>query len=147
MFKKILYPTDFSDVANNALNFVKQLKGAGAEEVVILHVIDKSRLDERAMYVDYIDKDMLEIEKAWESSAVDRLRPIEDELKKAGLKVKIRLEKDFPFRGILKVEEEEDVSVIVIGSHGITNIREMLLGSVAEKVIRQARKPVLVVKK
>lgn len=63
--------------------------------------------------------------------------------------VKIRLENDFPFRGILKVEEDEDedVSVTVIGSHGITNIQEMLLGSVAEKVIRRARKPVLVVKR
>jgi nucleotide-binding universal stress UspA family protein len=40
MFKKILYPTDFSDVSKKALEFVKGLKAAGAEEVVVLHVVD-----------------------------------------------------------------------------------------------------------
>ena len=41
MFKKILYPTDFSVEAGRALEFVKQLKNAGSEEVVMLHVIDR----------------------------------------------------------------------------------------------------------
>ena len=57
MFKKILYPTDFSDVAKSALDFVKQLKDAGAQEVVVLHVIDKSSLDALAMYT---SRDFLE---------------------------------------------------------------------------------------
>ena len=152
MFKKILFPTDFSDVANSALDFVKQLKDAGAEEVVILHVIDQSRLDALAMYpadalAMYIDKDMLQIEKAWEASAANRMSSMEDELKEAGFEVQVRVEKGIPFKAILKVEEEEDVSVIILGSHGATNIQEMLLGSVSEKVIRKARKPVLVVKR
>ncbi len=51
-----------------------------------------------------------------------------------------------PFKEIIRVAEEEDVSVIVIGSHGRTDIVEMLLGSVAEKVVRKAKRPVLVVK-
>lgn len=144
MFKKILYPTDFSDVANSALDFVKQLKEAGAEEVVILHVIDKSSLDALAMYT---SKDFLQIEKDWEANAASQMSSIADELKEAGLEVKVRIENDIPFRGILKVEEDEDVSVIVLGSHGVSNIQEMLLGSVSEKVIRKAKKPVLVVKR
>ena len=40
MFRKILYPTDFSDVSYKALDYVKQLKDVGTEEVVVLHVID-----------------------------------------------------------------------------------------------------------
>jgi nucleotide-binding universal stress UspA family protein len=47
----------------------------------------------------------------------------------------------------LRVEEGEGVSAIVIGSHGKTNLEEMLLGSVSEKAIRQSRKPVLVIKR
>jgi nucleotide-binding universal stress UspA family protein len=47
----------------------------------------------------------------------------------------------------LRVEDEEDVSAIVIGSHGKSNIKEMLLGSVSETVIRKSKKPVLVVKR
>jgi nucleotide-binding universal stress UspA family protein len=44
------------------------------------------------------------------------------------------------------VEKEEDVTLIVIVSHGTSNVKEMLLGSVSEKVIRKAEKPVLIVK-
>ena len=42
MFKKILYPTDFSALSDQALKYVIQLKKAGTEEVVVLHVIDKN---------------------------------------------------------------------------------------------------------
>jgi len=47
----------------------------------------------------------------------------------------------------LKVEEEENPSVIIIGSHGMSNIEEILIGSVSEKVIRWCKKPVLVIKR
>ncbi|MEA2038456.1 MAG: universal stress protein [Thermodesulfobacteriota bacterium] len=144
MFKKILYPTDFSDVSKRAMDFVKQLKDAGSEEVIILHVIDNSSLNALAMYT---SKDFLKIEKGWEEKAAEDISLIEKELKEKGFKVKVRIEKEIPFREILRVEEEEDVSVIVIGSHGLSNIQEMFLGSVSEKVIRGAKKPVLVVKR
>ncbi|HPC48426.1 MAG TPA: universal stress protein, partial [Deltaproteobacteria bacterium] len=45
MFEKILYPTDFSDVAAKVLPYVEGLHGAGAREVTILHVIDSRGLD------------------------------------------------------------------------------------------------------
>jgi hypothetical protein len=41
MFRKILFPTDFSNVATRALEFVKQLKDSGAEEVVLLNVLEE----------------------------------------------------------------------------------------------------------
>ena len=45
MFRKILYPTDFSDSARSALDYVIKLKEAGAEEVVLLHVYDERDID------------------------------------------------------------------------------------------------------
>ena len=68
-------------------------------------------------------------------------------MKESGFDVKVRIERRIPLREILRVEEEKGVSVIIIGSHGKTNIEEMLLGSVSEKVIRRSQKPVLVVKR
>jgi len=144
MFKKILYPTDFSDVAVKAFEFVKQLKTTGAEEVVILHVIDKKSVDALAMYT---DKDFIKIERDWSEKARQALSPLEDELKESGFNVKVIVKEEVPFRAILRAEEEEGVSVIVIGSHGKSNIKEMLLGSVSEKVVRKAKSPVLVVKR
>ena len=47
----------------------------------------------------------------------------------------------------MRVEEEEDISVIVIGSHGKSNLEEMFMGSVSEKVVRKCKGPVLVIKR
>ena len=61
--------------------------------------------------------------------------------------VRVRIGIGSPFKEILKMEDEEDVSAIVIGSHGKSNIKEMFLGSVSENAIRYCKKPVLVVKR
>ncbi|MBN2177986.1 MAG: universal stress protein [Deltaproteobacteria bacterium] len=144
MFKKILYPTDFSDVAQKALDFIKELKNAGAEEVVILHVIDKRFFDAIAWYT---TKDLPEMKRDLLKEVTSEIEPIEKELKDLGFKVKVRIETGDPFTEILRVEREENVSSMAIGSHGVSNIEEMFLGSVSEKVIRKAKKPVHVIKR
>ena len=63
------------------------------------------------------------------------------------MKVKLRVETGVPVREILRVEAEEGVSAVVIGSHGISNLQEIFLGSVSEKVIRKSKMPVFVVKR
>ncbi|TSA52800.1 MAG: universal stress protein [Planctomycetaceae bacterium] len=145
MFEKILLPTDFSDVAEKALACVKQLKDAGTKEVVILHVIKKDSINVIAQYSSI--RDFREVENEVEGEARKKMARIEEELKEIGFQVKTRIETGFPFNEILRVENEENVSVIVMGSHGISNIKEILLGSVSEMVIRKAKKPVLVIKR
>jgi len=144
MFAKILYPTDFSDVSKKALNYLKQLRDAGAKEIVILHVIDERKIEAIAFYG--TSGSFVFIEKM-EEEARKEVIAIEGELKKCGFETKARIETGIPLREILRVEEEEKVSLIVIGSHGRTNIKEMLLGSVSEKVIRRAKNPVFVIKR
>lgn len=146
MFEKILYPTDFSDVAMKAMEFIKRLKDAGAKEVILLHIVDKRTLESMAMSV-YSTQDAMKIESDMIEGARKEMNPIEKTLKDAGLNVKVIIEKEIPFRGILGVEKRENPSVIIIGSHGKSNIEEMLLGSVSEKVLRKAKKPVLVIKR
>ncbi len=146
MFEKILYPTDFSEVSKKAVDFIKQLKGAGTKEVVVFHVIDEriiNRIHNHAEAGINVD----EFEKKMEEHAQEEISAIEDELKKSGFNVKTRIDKGVPFREILKAEQEEDISVVVIGSHGVSCIEEMFLGSCSEKVIRKSSKPVLVVRR
>ena len=144
MFKKILYPTDFSDVSKKALNYFSQLKDAGTKEIVVLHVIDERGIDAVSRYgsgsADTVIGRM-------EEEAREEGRKIEKKLGESGFNIKMRIERGIPFKEILKVEEEEGISLIVIGSHGKTNLEEMLLGSVSEKVIRKSKNPVLVVKR
>jgi nucleotide-binding universal stress UspA family protein len=147
MFKKILYPTDFSDASKKALDYIKQLEGAGTEEVVVLHVIDEREIEHIAHLAE-LNVSIEELEKRREEYAKEEMKAIETELKNSGFKVKTRIDKGIPFRDILKAEEQEkDVSVVVLGSHGKSCIAEMLLGSVSEKVVRKSSKPVLVVRR
>ena len=146
MFEKILYPTDFSDVSKKALEFIKQLKAAGTKEVIVFHVIDERPL-ERVMHHLGPNFDFKELSKAQDKYVKKEIRAVADELKKSGLDVKTRIDRGIPFREILKAEQEEDISIVVLGSHGISAVAEMLLGSVSEKVIRKSDKPVLVVRR
>jgi len=146
MFEKILYPTDFSDVSKKAMDFIKQLKGAGTKEVVVFHVIDE-RIISRIQHHSDVGINFEELEKSMKEHAQEEINAIEGELKKSGLNVKTRIDKGVPFREILKAEQEEDISVVVIGSHGVSCIEEMFLGSCSEKVIRKSSKPVLVVRR
>jgi len=144
MFAKILYPTDFSNVSKKALAYLKRLKDAGAKEIVILHVIDERKIEAIVLYgrgnsCVFIDN--------MEQEARREVTAIEKELRDNGFEVKARIETGIPLREILRVEEQEKVSLIVIDSHGKTNIKEMLIGSVSEKVVRRAKGPVLLIKR
>lgn len=140
MFRKILYPTDFSDVAKKGLEYIKRLKEAGTEQVVLVHVIDARTLREVRFY------DSLE-EKLKQETRED-MATLAKQISEIGLKVESHIRVGVPFREILKMEkEDEEISLILLGSHGRSNIEEMLLGSVTEKVVRKCIKPVLVVKR
>ncbi len=154
MFTHILYPTDFSDTAGKSLAYLKALRPAGAQEVLVLHVIHQRILDtlDTLHAVVYFQDGRYheDREKAEQQLVVDRtekLRKIASELEHAGYAVKTILRKGYPVREILKIEKEEDVSVIVMGSHGRNNLRGTRIGSVSEKVVRRSVSPVLLVKR
>ena len=147
MFKKILYPTDFSDVSKKALDYLKQLKEAGAKEVIVLHIIDEREIESIARYGEVSMSLEKRLEEKMEESVKQESAAIEAELKESGFDVTVRIEKGIPFREILRVEEEEEASVVVIGSHGKSCVEEMFLGSVSEKVVRKSKRPVLVIRR
>ena len=144
MFNKILFPTDFSDVSKKALDYIKQLKAGGAREVIVLHVID-----ERGFHAieSYSSGNVLNLEMEIMEGVEKELKSIGEELERAGLVVKTMVQKGMPVREILRVEKEEDISVIVIGSHGKSNLEEMFMGSVSEKVARKCMRPIFIIKR
>jgi len=147
MFRKILYPTDFSDVSKNALKYLKQLKESGAEEIFVLHVIDKKDLQFSYLYLFDENSTDGNLEQKLKAEAERELNEIEGKLKNWGFKVSSSVKFGIPIKEILNAEENKDISIIVIGSHGKSNIQEMLLGSVSENIIRKCKKPILVVKR
>ena len=146
MFKKILYPTDFSDVATKALDYIKQLREAGSQEVVILHVINQRTIDGLMRHA-ISDSNIDMWRKKAEEVAQESLTEIRKELEDVGFTVKSIIRTGFPWNEILNLEEKEAPSIIVIGSHGRSNIGEIFLGSVSERVIRRCKRPVMVIKR
>ena len=141
MFKKILFPTDFSDVSQKAVKYIKQLKGAGAQEVIVLHVIDEKEL----LVLSRVPDQYLRITTEVEREVTKEMAAIESDMTAEGFRVKLKVKKGKPFAEIMKAAAEEKVSIIAIGSHGRSNVGEMLMGSVSENVIRHAKVPLLVI--
>jgi nucleotide-binding universal stress UspA family protein len=95
------------------LEYIKKLKEAGTKEVIALHVIDERDFEQISHLVE-VSLDIKELEKKREEYAQKEIGAIGKELKESGFDVKIRIERGIPFTEILRVEEEEDISVVVI---------------------------------
>ncbi|MCD6492945.1 MAG: universal stress protein [Archaeoglobaceae archaeon] len=153
MFRKILYPTDFSEPARKALRYVTKLREAGSKEVVILHVVEKEIVEAYEEAFAWAGKDVTtETEKLDEKLIKKARKQMEEDIKELeglGFSVKGRVTIGNPWEEILKVTESEGVSLIVMGSHGCGRLScklEKLIGSTTENVVRHAKKPVLVVR-
>ena len=154
LFRKVLYPTDFSELAEVAKDYVLKLKDANAQEVVILHVIHPLEFslpqfdDPFAMDVATIYAHIPEIEKEILKKHEEMLNTMADELEQQGFTVKRVMTIGDPKEEIVRVADEEKVNVIVIGYHGKGLLERILeMGSTAKAVIRNAKCPVLVVKR
>ncbi len=149
MFKKVLYPTDFSARSEKVIPYINSLKETGTEEVVILHVVDERLKDmkeslywigesaKRELEKDFIDNMKVKTE--------DRMKDLRKKLHK-DLKIKFIIDYGSPHHVILNVANREDVSAITMASHGASDIEEMLLGSVTDKVVRKSKQPCLIIK-
>lgn len=148
MFKRVLYPTDFSPCAEAVVPYLLKMKEAGTREVVLCHVIDERY---PGMLVppgseEILPPVQLDFQRALEDENRRRMDKLALKLSK-NFKVKVFLEYGIPFRTILEKAESEKVDLIILGSHGKSNLAEMLLGSVSEKVVRKSKRPCLVIKR
>ncbi len=135
-FRRILYPTDFSDSAEKVIEYLKEVADADCEEIIIYHVQDTRHLSPHLM--DRIDE--------FNKIDSDRLEKIKGRLEKFGFKkVTIRLETGVSISKILETAEESDVCLIAMGAYGKSRVAEMFLGSVSENVVRRSTKPVLLI--
>jgi nucleotide-binding universal stress UspA family protein len=134
MFKKILAPTDFSELSATGVRYACQLAKDVGAELIIFHVVV---LDE----TNTINKQEMERHKA-------RLYNfVAEKIADAGVGLKIRqlVDAGQPFGAIVECAENEGVDLIVMSSHGRSGLSRMLIGSVTDKILRGSPCPVLVV--
>ena len=133
MLKKILAPTDFSDLSVRGVRYACRLAKDVGAEVTILNVVivDESGINKR---------EMEENKQRLEEFVVKNVADIG-----ANLRIRKVVDAGQPYGAIVDCAENERIDLIVISSHGRSGLSRMLIGSVTDKVLRVAPCPVLVV--
>lgn len=143
MFKTILVPTDFSEVSLKAIKTVETFHPKDVDKVILLHVLDIRAYNYLSPY--YADSVSVQQELMKQTGA--ELETMAQNLEKKGFSAIASIASGIPVQEILKAEKENNVSLIVMGSHGKSNLAEIFLGSVAEKVMRKCTNPILLIKR
>ncbi|MEM8943857.1 MAG: universal stress protein [Planctomycetota bacterium] len=139
--KKILFPTDFSDSSEAALDYASTLAAESGAMLTIAHVAN----DTSAYIAGYGGFGYVP-DLPNHVARENRRRLNQVEPPSPNVRHEYRYLTGIAEDEILSLAEREGVDLIVIGSHGRTGISRLLLGSVAEAVVRRAKCPVLTVK-
>jgi universal stress protein A len=160
-FKHLLVPTDFSEPANSALRYAIEEAGLHQAKITLLHVLPP----ETRTNVHYVTGAPAEtaqggfdaliggsafvsqpevVRRDRSEEALTQLRDLVANAFRGPWEVEVAV--GHPADTITRVAEERSVDLIVMSTHGRTGLQHVLLGSVAEKVVRLAPCPVLTVK-
>lgn len=140
--QKILIPTDFSTVADNALNYAIEIAAQFKSELVLYHVYSiNKKLDYNWEFSKHDQPFVKEIEQKMRST---KLR-FKDKLAEKGISIQTRIEEDHIFSLFDRLVQKHDIDMIVMGSKGASGIEKVVFGSVAETALELAKVPVLIV--
>jgi len=140
--KKILFPTDFSEPSYEALKAANELALHFSSQLLVLHVIHPFPIVPAEPAPTFNVSQVLQ---EMETSATQALQTLVEEKVKGSIKTSTFTIHGNPADEIVQLADEERVDVIVIATHGLTGWRRLVFGSVAERVVRQARCPVLTI--
>ncbi len=144
--KKILCPFDFSESSQEALKYAIYLMLKDDDATLYLtHVVDSRVFDYGGpIYVQEPSVTMVTLDQSTREQLEKKLlAEIPEEIQN---RVETIILFGVPFLEIIMTAKDKNIDLIVIGTHGRTGIAHMLIGSVAEKVVRNAPCPVLSVK-
>jgi nucleotide-binding universal stress UspA family protein len=144
-FEKLLFPTDFSDLALVPLAHAKKLTTAFGAEFHCIHVVDEAfqywtALGPESLPIGPPPEEVLELAK----KRMEQFRAAHLAELPRPATCEVLLGR--PFAEIIRYAREQAIDLIVMGTHGRGAIAQMLLGSTAEKVVRKAPCAVLTVR-
>jgi nucleotide-binding universal stress UspA family protein len=141
MFKRIVCATDFSDTAEAAWEIACELARIHRAELVLVHVFVELPV--------YPEVAVTTIQRVWEeqrSWVEQRLAERVEAATARGLTASYRLRTGTTPEEVARTATDEAADLVVVGTHGRTGINRLVIGSVAERVLRIAPCPVLTVK-
>lgn len=142
MYKRMLVPLDGSQLAEVVFSYAKELAGRLDLEVIILHVCTPEEQAFNAMHRAYVDQ----IAETMTSQAIEvqQKTALQKEVKR--IKAKGELTIGYPAEEILRYADKHKVDFILIATHGYSGIKQWTISSVADKVLRASKVPVLLVR-
>jgi len=141
---RILVPTDFSKHSENALAYAAAFAEKFDAELFLLHVVqDLALFVPEALTAAPPVTPPVEQLTAAVREALDRLID-SNHLRRFTVHAEVR--EGSPFYEVVRFAEEQEIDLIIMGTHGRAGLVHVLLGSVAEKVVRKAPCPVLTVR-
>lgn len=146
-FTKILAATDFSDDSSYALAYAEELARRFSAEILVMHVdqpLAPVMVSELSPGLDV--GAMSRIAEEQRLLALRELDLTTARLRDGGLKSRGLLKVGAPFLEIINAAHGEGADLIVLGTHGRSGLAHVLMGSVAERVVRKAHCPVLTIR-
>jgi nucleotide-binding universal stress UspA family protein len=142
--KKILVPTDFSPEAENALKVAVQLARRFGGEIFLLHMLELPLVNTNTVTGGSTN----ELPEAlfFMKLAKKRFKELMSQDYLKGIKVHETVEFHQAFEGIMEISQKHSCDIIIMGSHGATGLKEIFIGSNAEKVVRNSTIPVMIIK-
>lgn len=144
MFKRILVPLDESELAEQALPVASRVARVAKSTIELLEVVPPP-----TEFGPYWGEPPLLVQRAIDTDltiAADYVAQVAERDTLAGVEVETRTDVGWPAWTILTVAKEDESDLIIMTSHGRTGLSRWFLGSVAEKVIRHAHIPVLLLR-
>ena len=145
-WKTILVPHDFSSSANHAAAIARDEAKLHGAKIVLLHVIDLGAIAPDAVIVPNATGAPINVRDYAVASAETHLADIAERLRKDGVATSSMVKVGAPVDEILRFATDEVADAIVMGTHGRTGLTHLLVGSVAERIVRSSKVPVLTVR-
>jgi len=138
----ILVPLDFSDAANAILEWAAHLAEQHGSRVVLFHAYHLP-VEFQQLEGAYLPPDFWANVKAEATEALERYAA---QLRARGIETEVVVAEGYAATAIVDEVENQHADVVVIGTHGLSGLKHLLLGSIAERVVQKAPCPVLTVK-
>jgi nucleotide-binding universal stress UspA family protein len=142
--RRILVPVDFSPCSRAALDYAVDLATVFSAEVEVLHVWEPPLYLSPEMLVNVAGRPPISLSEFAQTAAGRQMDELLASVEKRGVRVHGRLAYGVTTETILH-SAAEDCDLVVMGTHGRTGFAHLVLGSVAERVVRHAACPVLTI--
>lgn len=143
---KILVPTDFSEFSDVATRYGCEFAERFGAELHLLNVIMSPLVEFAGQAGQHYSKSFTEYEEEIRDATEEKLSEAVTDPVSDPNKVIRTVKVGAPFLEIIQYAKTHDIDMIVMGTHGRTGLKHLLMGSVAERVVRQAPCPVLSVR-